>query len=206
MLFRLSAKSQAGPSAHPFMKNQWNLDSGAFDKLLAWLSSTPEEAAHKYEEIRERLIRYFRGCREPDELADKTMDRVAKKLACGTLSYNGNPIPYFYGVAGVIYKEYLRKQKVIMIALDEDAPLPLLDTEGTEIKHRCMEQCMAKLPEKNRNLIHRYHGSSGAEKIQTRQMLAYELGIEMNALRIHVFKIRSMLRECIVKCTARTMN
>lgn len=189
------------------MKNEWNLDSEAFDKLLAWLSPTPEEAARKYEEIRKKLIRYFRGCREADELADQTMDRIAKKLARGTLDYQGDPIRYFYGVAGVIYKEHLRKNRNRpMEVLDPDAPVLPPEPDHKELEYHCLEQCMAKLSQKTRDLIHRYHQSSGMEKIVSRQALAGELGIEMNALRIQAFKIRSKLRSCVLECTQKTVN
>lgn len=53
-----------------------------FEQLLAWLDEDRELAGKKYEEIRFRLINLFiaRGCRISEELADKTIDRVARKV------------------------------------------------------------------------------------------------------------------------------
>src|SRR5262245_21687271 len=52
-----------------------------FDRLLLWLNPDRDKAGEKYEWIRKRLIKIFvcRGCNVPEELADKTINRVARK-------------------------------------------------------------------------------------------------------------------------------
>ena len=54
-----------------------------FDRLLTWLDPDPERAGSMYEKIRWRLIAILaaRGCRVPEELADETIDRVARRVA-----------------------------------------------------------------------------------------------------------------------------
>ena len=61
------------------MKKNWVLSQKAFDDLLDWLASNREQAGHKYEAIRRRLITIFtgRGCCDAEDLADETMNRVA---------------------------------------------------------------------------------------------------------------------------------
>src|SRR5436305_11582360 len=61
-----------------------------FALLLLNLDPVPGKAAEKYEELRLRLVQYFRlscDCPEShaDVLADKTLDRIALKLEQGTL-------------------------------------------------------------------------------------------------------------------------
>ena len=63
------------------MKTEWILTKESFDTLLAWLDANPDAAARKYEQIRTRLIKIFvcRGCLESEDLADETIDRVARR-------------------------------------------------------------------------------------------------------------------------------
>ena len=53
-----------------------------FDQLLQWLNPDRQQAAAQYEWIRRRLIKIFvsRGSYNPEELADNTINRVARKL------------------------------------------------------------------------------------------------------------------------------
>src|SRR5262249_35815848 len=64
-------------------RRRWALTQEAFDKLLAALGPDRESAAEKYLEVRSNLIRFFefRGCPFPEDHADETINRVAKR-AC----------------------------------------------------------------------------------------------------------------------------
>jgi len=60
---------------------QRDLKSADFEVLLQRLDSDRECAGEKYEDIRRKLIRFFRwnDCFPGDDLADQTFDRVAQK-------------------------------------------------------------------------------------------------------------------------------
>ena len=62
-----------------------SLTQDSFDGLLASLADDQEKAGQKYLEIRRNLVRLFewRGCATPDEYADETMNRCARKIAEG---------------------------------------------------------------------------------------------------------------------------
>jgi DNA-directed RNA polymerase specialized sigma24 family protein len=168
-----------------------------FKKLLAWLSPDPEQAGKRYEEIRRKLIGFFirRACCDPEDLADKTFDRVAKLLAQGKLDdYRGEPLPYCYGVAKFIYKEDMAAQK-----LDPRDLIPI-EAVATEQEFACLDQCLAKLPAGQRRLITLYYAHRGQEKIKARQALADEAGISLNNLRLQTMRIRDRLRECVMDC------
>jgi DNA-directed RNA polymerase specialized sigma24 family protein len=181
------------------MKNKWTLTPDAFNRLLASLSPDREEAGREYEKIRRKLIRFFtkRGCPEPEDLTDETVNEVAKKLEFGTLEYSGEPLPYFIGVAKNIYHAYLRRPRHEVIEEEYPGPAPLPDPE---LYLRCLEKCMATLSERNRNIVSRYHQDQGREKIRIRQLLADESGIGMNTLRIQVHRIIKTLRACFFDC------
>jgi hypothetical protein len=51
--------------------------------LLAWLDDGVDSGGQSYLEMRRRLVRYFqrKRCLAPDDLADETLKRVARRLA-----------------------------------------------------------------------------------------------------------------------------
>ena len=89
------------------MKTEWTLTREAFDELLLWLSPDREEAGRQYEDIRRKLIRLFncRGCDNPEELTDETINRVIKIVESKAVEYSGEPILLFYGVARNVVHE-----------------------------------------------------------------------------------------------------
>jgi hypothetical protein len=52
-------------------------------------------------------------------------------------------------------------------------------------------------------LLIRYYRSDKRAKIDGRQLLAEELGLGLNALRIQVFRLRNAMRRCVEKCAAK---
>jgi DNA-directed RNA polymerase specialized sigma24 family protein len=178
------------------MKKDWVLTKELFDALLDWLDSDRESAACKYELIRSRLIKIFvcRGCGEPEDLADETIDRVARKLNEIAGSFTGDPARYFYGVANKVHLEYLRKKPA------PPPPPPLHDPDEVEREYNCLERCMQKLTADNRELVLQYYQEERQAKIDHRKRLADQLGIALNALRIRACRIRASLLECVQKC------
>lgn len=174
-----------------------------FDVLLSWLDRNREIAGQKYEKIRRRLIRIFlgRGCFEAEELADETFNRVTRKLPQVAAEYVGEPTYYFYAVANKIHLEWLRKQKKIN-------HLPLTETDNypaeteSEAEYECLETCLETLPDSERRLIVEYYRNEKSAKIENRRQIAEKLGINVNALQVKAFRIRSRLKECLQKCIA----
>lgn len=177
------------------MNKDWVLTKESFDALLAWLDPAREEAGRKYEEIRLRLIKIFvcRGCLEPEDLADETINRVSKKLKEIESTYSGEPARYFYGVANKVHLEYLRKPV-------PRPPAPCDVSDDIEKEYACLERCMQKLTSNNRMLVLQYYQEEKRAKIDQRKLLADRLGIALNALRIRACRIRASLQECVQSC------
>jgi RNA polymerase sigma factor (sigma-70 family) len=180
-------------------KKGWVLTQEAFDDFLGWLDTDRERAGKKYEEIRRKLIKVFvcRGCTVAEELADETINRVAKKVPTLKDNYVGDPTNYFYGVAHNVHLEYLRKKREAANAAPPPSPEPY---DESELEYQCLEHCMEKLPPENRTLILQYYNEEKRAKIDYRKKLAERLGIELNALRIRAYRIRAELYECIREC------
>lgn len=180
-------------------KKQWVLTQEAFDSFLGWLDTDRERAGRKYEEIRQKLIKIFvcRGCTVADDLADETINRVAKKVPDIRNTYVGDPARYFYGVAHNIHLEYLRKKREAEQALP---PPPASPCDDTELEYGCLEACMSRLPPEQRELVLEYYQDEKRAKIEHRKRLSKRLGVELNALRIRAYRIRAVLHECIRDC------
>ena len=95
-----------------------DINQEQFDRLLCWLDSDWEKAGAEYERIRKGLIKIFvsRGSRIPEDLADKTIDRVAYKLSAVQKQYFGDAAHYFSSVADYIFLETLRTEKAPAIS------------------------------------------------------------------------------------------
>jgi RNA polymerase sigma factor (sigma-70 family) len=178
------------------MNKDWILTQESFDALLAWLDPRREEAGQKYEVIRLRLIKIFtcRGCCEPEELADETINRVSKRLRDIQSDYTGDPARYFYGVANKVHLEYVRRKPL------PRPPTPPEDSEDSEKEYECLERCMQKITPGNRQLVLEYYQEEKQAKIEHRKQLAAQLGIALNALRIRAHRIRASLQECVQNC------
>jgi hypothetical protein len=83
------------------LKKDWILTQDALDRLLSSLDADRERAAGRYVTLRRALTTYFefRDVPQPEELADETLNRVARRLSEGREIYADNPASYFYGRA-----------------------------------------------------------------------------------------------------------
>jgi len=190
------------------MKKEWVISQEAFDTMLDWLDTDRERAGSKYEAIRLRLIKIFtcRGCQAAEELADETINRVIARIVEIANGYQGDPALYFYGVAQKVFLEDSRKSRGPQAHVPMDSPTVSLSTqavvfvEDIEPEYRCLEQCLERLLPENRDLVVRYYQQERQAKIDHRKMLASELGIAVNALRLRAHRIRLTLQRCVVEC------
>lgn len=190
------------------MNKQWVLTQDAFDTLLAWLDPDRDRAGQKYEQIRLRLIKIFtcRGCYDAEDLADETINRVVARVEGISSGYDGNPVRYFYGVAQKVHLEYLRLTVAKQADVDLDTAAHKIssvnDSSEDEAAYACLESCLDHLPESSRKLVIGYYQQEKHAKIDHRKLLASELGIAVNALRIRAHRIRRGLEQCVRDCVA----
>jgi len=182
------------------MKASWELTETALNGLLAALDPDRDRAGAAYEMLRRKLVRFFewRQCPNPDELADETVNRVARKFAEGHV-LTGNAGDFFFGVARFVLKEHWKINQPLEIDEKTDIPATQND-ESVEQTHSCLDRCLNALFAAERDLVLRFYHFDGRAKIDNRQQMADELQIPMNALRIRVHRIRVRLRTCVLKC------
>jgi DNA-directed RNA polymerase specialized sigma24 family protein len=179
--------------------------SAELDNLLLWLGQDTPTGAVRYVEMRQRLVALFkcRRCEAPEELADETMDRTARAILKPGFAFEGTPIAYLRGVARNVYLESLRRTRTV----SHDALPELADTvagnpfdHGIEPLYVCLDQCLAKLQSGKRALLLRYYRGEKSAKIDGRLRMAQEEGIDLNTLRLQVFRLRKIVRQCVERC------
>ena len=135
----------------------------AFRKFLAWLDEGKDSSGEKYLDMRGRLVRYFdrRNCFPADDLADETLNRVARRLEEeGTIS-EGPPARYCYIVAKFVLLEHVRRTRPQVSAEESDfnvtvssvTRVPSSTVAETEQMLDHLEHCLEKLVVGDRELI-----------------------------------------------------
>jgi DNA-directed RNA polymerase specialized sigma24 family protein len=178
------------------------LTASAFDQLLAALDAADRDrAGEKYELIRRKLLTFFtcRASPRPDEDADETISRVARRLDEGERIDN---LPaYVYGVAHFVLLEASRERHKEFAALQQLPIEPLKDEDpGDTPRTACLERCLAALPPPGRDLLISYYEGPDRERIRRRRELAQRRGMLMNALRIRVHRLRATVESCVRRC------
>ena len=85
----------------------------AFDRLLAWLDDGVDSHGERYLEMRRRLVGYFTRRNRPsaDDLADETLNRVARTLEQSGVIETKPPARYCYVVARFVMLEDIRSER-----------------------------------------------------------------------------------------------
>jgi DNA-directed RNA polymerase specialized sigma24 family protein len=154
---------------------------------------------------RQRLVGYFdrKNCDAPEDLADETLNRVARRLEEEGDIVSETAARYCYIVARFVFLEYLRERKDT-VALDSLNGLAVSSTDDESLNRErlltCLDQCTEKLQTAQRDLIIRYYRGEQRIKIDNRRKLAAELGVSINALSIRACRIRDKLEACVREC------
>ncbi len=179
--------------------------SGAlFEALLRALSQNGERGEVVYERLRTRLIAYLRLRlpSEAEELADLTLDRMARRIYGGTAIHN--VYSYALGIARLVVLEsrarFTRERSSIQDAAHlQQTPLFHGDRDGLdpEAADAALTGCLNQLGPEGSELILEYYVDSGADRIAARQRLAQRLGLSINALRNRALRLRATLERCM---------
>jgi DNA-directed RNA polymerase specialized sigma24 family protein len=190
------------------MARPCQLTATGFERLLARLDADPARAAEAYEALRFALTRFFdwRGAHFPDECADETMNRLARRLEEGAAIADIRT--FALGIARLVRLEQARSPQLRHDQLDEQSmapgpsPAPDPDPGPDPGLHDCLESCLASLPADARTLILEYYQDQRRQKIDRRVQLATRLGLSASALRSRAQRVRDRLERCVRSCLA----
>lgn len=185
---------------------KWSLTQQAWDGLLESLAPDRDTAASKYLEIRRNLVRLFewRGCPAPDEYADETINRCARKIAAGEQIRDA--ATYCIGIARLLLREMSRDHALKARSLDSiPEPYTIPPEPGTNPERRldCLRECLSSISAANRDLILNYYQGDKSAKIGNRKSLMERFGIPAGALRMRALRVRDSLQMCSERCFER---
>jgi DNA-directed RNA polymerase specialized sigma24 family protein len=194
-------------------KRHWQPSEAAFHRFLAWLDDGSDSRGERYLDIRDRLVHYFarRGSPTPDDLADETLNRVARRLEeIGSID-DIEPARYCYVVAKFVLLESSRRRAALPAALaDREGnfaiPPAMLTDQVVEDRERlfeCLGRCLEAQPASERELILAYYRTDSGSAHTQRKQLAERLGLTANSLAIRACRIRSRLETCVRTCLAK---
>jgi DNA-directed RNA polymerase specialized sigma24 family protein len=175
-----------------------------FKELLNLLHPDEAQAAVEYQNLHQRLARFFdwNNVQDPMALADEALDRLAKRAAEPDSNEGVHNVSAFaLGIARHLLQEEARRQlKMAEISRHwramESARTQEPETEALE---DALQQCLGKMQPERRRLIQAYYSYSSNEKIKMHQQLAEAEGLSLNALRNRALRARQELEACIRK-------
>jgi DNA-directed RNA polymerase specialized sigma24 family protein len=187
------------------------LQAAQFEGLLRCLDPDRDRAGELYEKLRRKLIKFFEwnSCSPGEDLADETLDRVARKVAEEIIL----DLPAFAAavakrVRQEAYKKAVRRVQVPDLpnqeAVFQDPRNPekiLQEKRERERRSRCLHICMRRLGDRDRELFLRYHDEAG-QRLQHRLELASKFGLTIGTLRVRINRVRDSLESCTRNCMA----
>lgn len=192
-------------------KKSWLITPESFARLLEWIDEGADSNGQKYLALRRKLVAYFdrKNRSSPDELADETLNRVARRLEEEGRIETETPAKFCYITARFVFLESLRGQENKDVSINEIKAEKITakdDAEEKDLKEKmlaCLEKCVGGLDETNRELIVKYYYGAERIKIENRRTLAERLGISSNALTVRACRIRDKLEICVRKCAGK---
>lgn len=170
----------------------------AFDNFMTLLSPDRDEAGALYENLRIRLIRYFRlrGVYECEEAADRTLDRVIAKCSDGVVIEDY--LKFAFGIARLVKIEIYRQQAVVTVDISDVKGLateePIFKDDGVLIAR--LRECLSALDGLSRRLVLEYYEIDN-RKIDERETLAVRNGLSLNSLRLKIFRLKKRIAGCL---------
>jgi DNA-directed RNA polymerase specialized sigma24 family protein len=186
----------------PNLKKDWTATPAAFQQFLAWLDDGVDSGGERYVDMRRRLVAYFarKRCAGAEDLADETLNRVARRLEEEGTIVDALPARYCYIVARFVFLESLRQPAATDHASHDALAGPPVTESADAPALDCLDHCLAGLPERDRSLILEYYAVDSSTKAERRRVLASRLNLSPNALTIRASRIRSRLEACVSGC------
>jgi DNA-directed RNA polymerase specialized sigma24 family protein len=179
-----------------------------FEALLRRFDPDRDRAAEKYEDLRRRLIRFFRwnDCFPGEDLVDKTFDRVAQKVADeqGSAQIH-DVVPFLWGVARNLVREFRKRPAAVNV---DDLPprrqphtahpeSVIIEQRVRERRLECLRKCLELLAASDRELFLGYEYYQG--KTRNTRQLAQRFGVSVGALQVKAHRLKHKLEKCTLK-------
>jgi DNA-directed RNA polymerase specialized sigma24 family protein len=183
-----------------------DLDAEALEALLTRLDADSGEAGKKYLQLRDKLVRHCFKKHEflrADELADQTLNVLAKKLSSKD-EHIEKPESYAFTILDNLLLANSRRRKRVL--LPENLPGgdnpegTVIKTMDREKKVKCFSQCLDRLSPEEHWLFFAYNPREECNLEEIRRQIASKLGITVEALRTRMNRLRRKVFRCCKDC------
>jgi DNA-directed RNA polymerase specialized sigma24 family protein len=171
-----------------------------YERLLDRLGESPGNPEAEFARFRRSLIKFFdwRGADWPEDCADETLDRLARKMEEGVAVLDLTA--FARGIAKLVLHEAARSQGRLdpLDEVEASRAVPPVEANGDEPLAAHLDRCLEALARDAREMVLAYYGSGqGKGKIQGRRRLARSHRLSDNALRSRVQRLRDQLEACV---------
>jgi DNA-directed RNA polymerase specialized sigma24 family protein len=158
-------------------------------------------------------VAYFDRRNRPlaDDLADETLNRVARTLEQQGAIAVTPPARYCYVVARFVLLEDIRRARRQVPVDEARVAAPVVDSgldapaSAYELRLQRLDVCLETLKPEQRDIVIEYYRDVRRGRIERRRGIADRLGITMNALSIRAWRIRSALENCLARRAERNV-
>ncbi|NOT64229.1 MAG: sigma-70 family RNA polymerase sigma factor [Acidobacteria bacterium] len=194
------------------MRKDRTPSESAFENFLLYLDPQRTRAAQKYVQLHEKLVFWLEHhrCSKAQELADRTLDTVARQLLKGLEIQADDPMDYCLGVA----RNLLKRERALdlkQVPLD-DLPLQsekhyahealriAMDNDSHQQRADCLRHCLRRLSSEDRRMLELYYHDDWHQQVRQRKQLVRQLAWSEENLRSHVHRLRARLKTCMKSC------
>jgi len=112
-----------------------------------------------------------------------------------------DPVPTLLGYARNVLREYWCETTRFDYERDPNEEVARInDTVPAEVRALCLELCLQRLDDNDRQLLRDYHKYEPGRKIEHRKAMANARQSTLNAIRLKVSRLMSSLRNCVKGC------
>jgi DNA-directed RNA polymerase specialized sigma24 family protein len=184
-------------------RQKWTLTPDALEAFLRYLDADRERAGAQYEQIRRKLLTFFRcnGCWNGEELVDETLDRVIRRLSEVEVRCL---MPFIRGVARHLVFEHHKRAKEVPLTAAAEPPHPGgVDQEREEEmdrRLRCLRESVPRLDPPDQELVLAWYVYEKSDKIANTRRLAAARGTSPATLRVQAHRARRRLQHLVEDC------
>jgi DNA-directed RNA polymerase specialized sigma24 family protein len=174
-------------------------------RLLKRLDRDPEIAWESYLTVWQKLVKFFQhhNYAPAGDHAHEVLSRIARRDDLGDIRNVG---AFAYGVARKMISEKPNRETSLeglpeaTVSNWTSGPIDPTDNIDRQRKLRCIQHCLERLPENERNLFLSFELADSETRVHDRSKLAAGAGVSAGALRVRAFRIRRDLERCAGKC------
>jgi hypothetical protein len=187
-----------------FIDSQTTHTSESFQEMtMRLLAHSSLDGAENTLPYTQRVLKNFIDSQTPhtsESIQEATRKNLIDALARLSKSIQKDPVPILLGYARNVLREY--RSEIIRFdeKHDPNEEVARVNDTGVEVRALCLDLCLQRLDDDDRQLLREYHRYEQGWKIEHRKAMANARQSTLNAIRLKVSRLMSNLRNCVKGC------